>query len=180
MNDHLQKTLKNVAVRSRLLKKMRHSLSTFAAESVYKAIVLPKILYCSTSVLVVSDTMANKYERLQKSAIKIIHKQPKDSKECGLMSIQDHKKFKAAIQIFKCLQETAIPNLASYIQKVDHNYNTRGSSSTLRLPKVRTEAAKKSFRFQGPFCFNDIPIDIRQLTSIVQFKNRLKEHFLSN
>ena len=120
MNDHLQKTLKSVAVRIRLLKRMRHSLSNFAAESVYKAIVLPKILYCSTPVLKVSDTMANKFERLQKRAIKIIHNRRQSCKECGLMTIQNQKTFKAAIQIFKYLQETAIQHLASYIEKVDH------------------------------------------------------------
>ena len=159
---------------------MRYSPSNFAAEAVYKSIVLPKILYCSTSFLKVSDTMANKFERLQARAIKIIHKQPKSCKECGIMTIQNLKKFKVTIQIFKCLQGTSIPNLASYIEKVDHNYNTRGNSSMLRLPKVRTEAARKSFRFQGPSCYNEIPIDIRKQTSIVQFKHRLKEHFLNN
>ena len=64
MSDHLHKTLKNVAVRVRLLKRMRHLLSNCAAESVYKAIVLPKILYCSTPVLKASDTIVNKFERL--------------------------------------------------------------------------------------------------------------------
>ena len=80
MNYHLQRTLKNVAVRLKLLKRMKYSLSNSAAESVYKAIVLPKILYCSTPVLKVSDTMENKFERLQTSAIKIIHKQPRAAK----------------------------------------------------------------------------------------------------
>ena len=180
MNDHLQKILKNAAVRIRLLKRMRYSLSKFAAESVYKAIVLPKILYCSTPVLKISDTMVNKFEQLQRSAIKIIHNQPKKCKECGFMTIQNQKKFKAATQIFKCLQGTAVPNLTSYIEKVDHKYNTRGNSSTLRLPKVRTEAARKSFQFQGLSCYNELPIDIRKLTSIMQFKHHLKEHFLNN
>ena len=83
------------------------------------------------------------------------------------MTIQSQKKFKAAIQIFKCLQGTAVPNLTSYIEKVDHKYNTRGNSSTLRLPKVRAEAARRSFRFQGPSCYNELPIDIRKLTSII-------------
>ena len=94
------------------------------------------------------------------------------------MTIQNQKKFKAVIQIFKCLQGTAIPNLASYIEKVDHKYNTRGNSSTLRLPKVRMEAARKSLRFHGPSCYNRNPN--RKLTSIVQFKHHLKDHFLNN
>ena len=179
MSDHLHKTLKNVLVRVRLLKRMRLSLSSFAAESVYKAIVLSKILYCSTPFLMVSDTMANKFERLQRRAIKIIYNQPKSCKECGLMTIQNQKKFKASMIIFKCLQRT-IPNFASYIDKVDHTYYTRGNSSTLRLPKIRTEAASKSFKFQGPSCYNEVPINIRKLNSLVLFKHQLKEHLLSN
>ena len=180
MSDHLHKTLKNVTVRIRLLKRMRLSLSNFAAESVYKSIVLSKILYCSTPVLMVSDTMANKFERLQRRAIKIIYNQPKICKECGLMTIQNQKKFKASMIIFKCLQGTSIPNFASYIDKVDHTYYTRGNSSTLRLPKIRTEAARKSFKFQGPSCYNEVPINIRKLNSLVLFKHQLKEHFLNN
>ena len=55
-------------------------------------------------------------------------------------------------------------------------YGTRGNKATLRVPRVRTEAAKKSFWFQGPSCFNELPIDIRSLDSIVVFKHRLKEN----
>ena len=49
-------------------------------------------------------------------------------------------------------------------------------AATLRIPRVKTEAAKKSFWFQGPSCLNELPIDIRSLDSIVVFKHRLKEH----
>ena len=41
MNDHLQKTLRSVMTDIRLLKRMRHSLSDMAAESVYKVMALP-------------------------------------------------------------------------------------------------------------------------------------------
>ena len=77
MNVYLQKTLRNVTTHIRLLKRMRHSLSDLAAESVYKAMFLPKISLCSNPVLKVSDTIANQFERIQKSAIKIIHNQSK-------------------------------------------------------------------------------------------------------
>ena len=78
--------------------------------------------------------------------------------------------------IFKCLQGTTIPNFASYAERVSHNYGTRGNKATLRVPRVRTEAAKKSFWFQGPSCYNELPIEIRSLESFVVFKHRLKEH----
>eukprot|EP00112_Aurelia_sp_Birch-Aquarium-sp1_P005543 Seg1632.4 transcript_id=Seg1632.4/GoldUCD/mRNA.D3Y31 product="hypothetical protein" protein_id=Seg1632.4/GoldUCD/D3Y31 len=120
--------------------------------------------------------MGKKFENLQARAIKIIHRRPEYDKECGFMTIFIQKKFKADLLIFKCLQGTTIANFASYGDRINHNYGTRGNKATLRIPKVRTEAAKKSFWFQGPSCYNQLPIDIRSLESIVVFKHRLKEH----
>ena len=117
MNDHLQKTMKNVTARIRLLKRMRRSLSNLAVKSVYTAMVLPKILYCSNPVIKASNTMANKYERLQSSAIKIIYKQPKICRECGLLTMQNQKRCKAAILMFQCIQGAAIPHFTSYINR---------------------------------------------------------------
>ena len=92
------------------------------------------------------------------------------------MTILNQKKFKADLLIFKCLQGTNIPNFVCYGERLNHNYGTRRNKTTLRIPRVKAEAAKKSFWFQGPACFNELPIDIRSLDSIVAFKHKLKEH----
>ena len=176
MKEHLQKTLKSGAARIKLLKRMRQSLTIHAAESIYKAIVLPKMLYYSTLSLKISDTMGKKFENLQTRAIKIIHHDPEFDQERGYMTIFNQKKIKADLLIFKCLQGSTIQNFASYGERVCHNYGTRGNKATLRVPRVRTEAAKKSFWFQGPSCFNELPIHIQSLDSIVVFKHQIKEH----
>ena len=155
---------------------MRTSLTSHAAESIYKAIVLPKMLYCSAPTLKISDTMGRKFENLQARAIKIIHHHSEFDQERGYMTIFNKKKFKAGILIFKCLQGTTIPNFASYAERVSHKYGKRGNKANLRVPRVRTEAAKKSFWFQGPSCYNELPVEIRSLESFVVFKHRLKEH----
>ena len=147
-----------------------------AAESINKATVLPKMLYCSTPSVKISDTMGKKFENLQARAIKIIHHHPEFDQEHGHMTILNQKKFKADLLISKCSQGTTIPNFESYGERVSHNYGTRGNTATLSVPRVRTEAAKKSFWLQGPSCFNELPIDIRSLDSIIVFKHRLKEH----
>ena len=145
MNEHLQKTLKSAAAQIKLLKRMRKSLTSHAAESIHKAIVFPKMRYCSIPALKISDTVGKKFKNLQGRAIKIIHHHPEFDQEHGYMMILNQKKFKADLLIFKCLQRTAIPNFASYTERVSHNYGTRGNKATLHVPRVRTEAAKKSF-----------------------------------
>ena len=117
-----------------------------------------------------------KIENLQTRAIKIIHGRPECDQKCRLMTISNQKKYKIDLLMFKCLQGTSVDNFASYGERVSHNYCTRGNKATLRVPRVRTEAAKKSFWFQGPSCFNELPIDIRSLEFIILFKKRLKEH----
>ena len=119
---------------------MRQSLTSHAAESIYKATVLPKMLYCSTPILKISDTMGKKFENLQARAIKIIHHHPEFDQEHGYMTISNQKKFKEDLLIFKCLQGATIPNFESYGERVSHDYGTRGNKATLSVPRVRTEA----------------------------------------
>ena len=95
MKEHLQKTLKSAAARIKLLKRMRQSLTSHAAESIYKTIVLPKMLYCSTPTLKISDTMGKKFENLQARAIKIIHHHPEFDQERGYMTMLNRKSLKA-------------------------------------------------------------------------------------
>ena len=114
--------LKSAAVRIQLLKRMRQSLTGHAAELIYKAFVLPKMLYCSTPTLRISERMGKKFENIQARAVKITHPHPEYDQEHKYMTILNQKKFKADLLIFKCLQGTNIPNFVCYGERVNHNY----------------------------------------------------------
>ena len=129
MGDHLQKVLKKATSRIKLLARMRKSLSMLAAKSVYSAHVLPTILYCSTPVLKISDTMAQKFEKLQVKAQKIIYCQADRNREKSFCSILNQKKLKAACMIFKCLQGSSIPVFSSYAEEISHTYRTRNNNA---------------------------------------------------
>ena len=64
----------------------------FAAKMVYSAHILPKDLYCSAPALKISDTMAQKFEKLKDKAHKIIYHQIDEGREDNLSSISNHKK----------------------------------------------------------------------------------------
>ena len=65
-SDHSHKVLKTATSRIKLLARMRKAMSVLAAKSVYSAHILPTALYCSTPVLKISDTMAQKFENSRK------------------------------------------------------------------------------------------------------------------
>jgi len=70
MSDHFKRCLKKAIARIKLLARMRKSMSMLGAKMVYSAHVLPTILYCSAPVLNISDTMTQKFEKLQEKAQK--------------------------------------------------------------------------------------------------------------
>ena len=126
---------------------MRPLLTRSAAESVYKAVIVPGILYCSTPILKIAETDCRKFESLQNRALKIIY--GKQQKDCKLMSIESNKKYKACLLVFKCLKRTSIEVMNTCLEPLNHNLNTRNNKYAARIPRVRTEAGKKAFWFQG-------------------------------
>ena len=97
MSDHLHKVLKTTTSRTKLLARMRKVMSVFATKSVYSAHIVPTILYCSTPVLKISDTMAQKFEKLQEKARKIIYYQANEGRENRFRSILNQKKLKSSM-----------------------------------------------------------------------------------
>ena len=59
------------------------------------------------------------------------------------------------------------------------NNHTRNNGSLLRLPPVKLEAAKKSFKYMGAKLWNELPLDIRSHMGKNDFQLKLK-HFYVN
>ena len=47
----------------------------------------------------------------------------------------------------------------------------------VKLPKIRTEYARKSFRFMGAKIYNELPVNIRKTESFKTYEQYLKQHF---
>ena len=135
------------------------------------------ILHAGTNDLKSGQTPTQRFEKLQEKAQKIIYCQPNHNREKRFCSILNQKKLKAACMIFKCLQGTGTPVFSPYGEEISHTYRTRTNNASLHLPLLRTEAARKSFWFQGPRCYNELPLEIRSLNSYVLFKSRLKDYY---
>ena len=58
-------------------------------------------------------------------------------------------------------------------ERFDHGKDTQGYGSRLVLPKVRTEAGRKTFAFQGALIFNGLPIDLINEAYFVNFKRKI-------
>ena len=55
------------------------------------------------------------------------------------------------------------------------SYNLRENEYKLAVPQPRTEFSKRSLSYSGSVLWNDLPLEVRQLTSSNIFKGKLRE-----
>ena len=59
------------------------------------------------------------------------------------------------------------------------SYSTRNYKG-MHIPMVKLESTKKGLQYAGIKAWNNISINIRELSSLSLFKSLLKKHFMSN
>ena len=89
---------------------------------------------------------------------------------------QDANNIRACWLVRKCLDREANETLHGYFV-VGHEVETRNNLCLLKLPKIRTEYACKSFHFMGAKIYNELPTEIRNTESFNDFVKLLKKHF---
>ena len=133
--------------------------------------IRPILLSCECEVLV-SNTVHNTLQSIQDRAYKVVYCNSDINKWVPIKPL--------------CIEQTCIkvnqslnnlgPNIFDdYFEMIHHEKNTRRNNKCIRLPKVKTENGRKTFRFQGARSYNDLPIEIITEKNVNKFKNMLRE-----
>ena len=80
--------------------------------------------------------------------------------------------------VFRCLNKTAPDVFHDHFEKVDHQKATRVNGRNLKIPKVKTESAKRGFYYSGVRIYNALPTHLKTERFYLPFKQGLKEHFM--
>ena len=80
--------------------------------------------------------------------------------------------------VFKCLNFEGPNFFHDYYSISYHPYATRRNGIDVTLPKVRTEVAKKGCFYLGAKQFNDLPFEVKLVSSLLIFKSKLGEIFI--
>ena len=132
LNEHYKKVYKKICSRVYLLKKLRHQISPVVADSIYAALIKPMFHYCYPVYCNQSNSWKMKFERLHNRANAIISSTGKP-----WTSIETERKRKTVLNVYKILHKIDGISDIQY-EPVNHNINTRGNMSLIRLQKVRT------------------------------------------
>jgi hypothetical protein len=170
-SEHLNKILKKAASRIRLLSRIRHNIGPYTAETIYKMMILPVMSYCSNVFIHLPNCHKLKFEDIQNRAMQVVYGSISSSKWPSVNEIRNRK---FVHEVFKCLHGLVPMPLQESFTRVLHTKNTRGNNVDLHLPKVKTEAGRKRFAYQGAIIFNKLPSDLKTEQSILFFKNTCK------
>ena len=165
MSEHVQKTIKKASSRINLLKKMRCHLDSKTASLIYNTMIVPILTNSALATYgTTSASLDSKIYALERRARKVV----------GILaSIPSSKQIKmkrVVAFIHRCINGKTIKNFENYFEVLESKINTRNNGKMTRIPKVKLEAARSSFYFQGALAFNNLPRELRTESSPSKFK----------
>ena len=151
--------------------------------SIYNAIVRPYFNYCCEVWDVFNETQSKRFQKLQNRAARIILNMSNEIDHStalhalGWESLKTERKKAKAKIMYKILNKWVQNHLLIFSHNSEKtDYNLRGISSNLCLPKPRTNNMKNSFMYDGAKLWNSIPEDIRKSKSLSSFRNKIAAH----
>ena len=185
MNCQITNLSKAVYLEIRRLKHMSKFVDENCLKTLAASFILSRLDYCNALYKNLNKYQIEKLQKLQNFAAKVVLSK----------SIYDHVTpllidlhwlpvsfridFKIAVLAFKCIHNLAPSYLSDLLEIYVPSRSLRSSSLCLLKPfktKFKT-LGDKCFSFTAPKVWNDLPVSLRQETSLDVFKSKLKTHY---
>ena len=168
LNHQIDKIYKKTSSRLKLLYRIRPNITPTVAESIYASMIKPIIFYCYPVYCNLSRSANTKLQSIQDRACNIIKSK---NRIVIWPTVECIRKRRICTDVFKSIHKIGHDmNLGLFVRQ-NHSINTRGNNSLLTLNKVRTEAGRSTFFFQGALLFNQLNEELRNETDFTSFKN---------
>ena len=171
-SEHFNKSYKKASSRLRLLHRLKPYLTLKAATTIYKSFVLPLVNYCGVINLSINKGQLDKFKSLESRGRDILSSFGEISKII-LPKIKDMIEKRACLLVRQCIDGKLCVNFRNYFEVLAHSKNTRNNKSSIKIPKVKLEFARKGFYFMGAKIYNLLPNELRCKESYSDFKNCL-------
>ncbi|CAB4041427.1 Hypothetical predicted protein, partial [Paramuricea clavata] len=139
LHEQVRTVYHKTSTRLKLLKRVRHNLTTYAAERVYLNMIQPIITYCPAVYLGLRTYLKEKLQSVQDRGKKIVLSKQTDVKWKSISEIINQK---TLLDVHKAIQRASPPVFHEFFTFLNHGKNTRGHAfialqfSTLSLIKA--------------------------------------------
>ena len=168
------------------IKRIRHLTPFNILIKVYNSLIQPQFDYCNVVWGSCNKGLAEKLQRLQNHAARTLMSASYDSnlddlfRTLGWRRLYYQRLEQKSILMYKTLHGMTPDYLRSrFVYRDDVSaYRLRNTENKLVLPQPRTDYLKKSFSYSGAQLWNNLPVDLRQASSLADFKSKLSRHSL--
>ena len=185
-NKHIDKISKKIASGIGALKRMRPFVPSSTLKYIYSSIIQPHFDYCCVVWDNCSKSSADKLQKLQNRAARILTFSSYDTnadlliKKLGWRKLDSQRKIQKVTMVYKSLNglnPDYLQPLFNYRNSVI-NYTLRDTEGKLTIPMPRTNYLKNSFGYSGAELWNNLPIHVRQAVTLKQFKAGCSSYFI--
>ena len=70
----------------------------------------------------------------------------------------------------KCPDKQTCEQLQNHFTLQYHERQTRNNNYAVKIPRIKTEYARKSFMFMGANMYNELPLELRKVENYKEFE----------
>ena len=164
--------------------RIRKYLSRRCTETLVHAFITARIDYCNSLLYGLPDYRINKLQRIQNAAARLICHITPLLYDLHWLPVKFRIEFKILLITFQALKGLAPTYIDSLISiKSTSRYDLRSSNDSLLLsyPKPLSKATlgDRSFTYAAPKLWNTLPLAIRSVNTVNDFKGKLKTYLFS-
>ena len=166
--EHITTISKKISSGIGAIKRIRAVVPRGTLLMAYNAIVQPHFDYCSSVWGDCAKGLADRLQKLQNRAARIITFSNYDAnaetlfQELGWYNLSSQRNLSKSLLVYKTLNNLTPGYLTSrFTWRENSGYNLRDSVNKLQVPLPRTEYGKRSFSYSGAVLWNNLPVDLR-------------------
>ena len=138
--------------------------------------ILSRIDYCNSIYVNLPNYQLRKIQMCMNKSARLIHGARFTDRVTPLLINLHWLPIKARIMFKICCQvkKVLITGKPNYLKP--HLIRTR---TRLQVPRVKTMFGKRAFKYYAPTVYNSLPLSLREIDNVANFKRKLKTHLFS-
>ena len=179
---HIDYIAKKISTALVGLRQTRPYVPTDTAIAIYRSMILPLFDYCDVVWASLNKGLADRIQRLQNRAARIIMKYNYDTRSAEVLknlkwdTLGQRRQLRTASMMHKTMNKRTPLYLSDRFQLICEStgYNLRDAIVNISLPNPKTEYLKRSFSYRGPKLWNSLPSESKRQQSHGMFMKTVR------
>ena len=172
LSENFEKAYKMASNRVRLLASIRRNVDANTALLLNDSMITPLLMSNVTSNLKFNRTQIDRLSSLDKRIKRVIFRNQATAVK-STTPLYDQCCRHAVTLVKKCLRKDVCTNFHDYFTINKHTSFTKNRGCLLKLPKIKLESTKNAFFFMGAKLYNSLPLEVRKLHGLADFKSKV-------